>query len=265
MAGVVGVVLAGGRSTRFGSEKAVAKVGKAPMIAYVRSVLAQGCEAVAVNAPEDSGAAKWAKAQGADLLPDAPGSPDGPLAGVLAGLAWAETRGADWLAVAPCDTPWLPGDLVARLRAGAGEAPAAVAVTESGGHPLCMLLRTTLRTELEATLAAGHPSVRQWLDAAGAVGVRFDDEGAFQNLNERPRGRGAMLFDATIMFLAGAILGLFAGGLLTTLLGSGSGGGPPAPGAGPSPTLLVLPILALSFGGIGAAWGWLGRPPWSRT
>ena len=167
--GTLGLVLAGGRSTRFGSEKAVAVVDGAPMAARVAAVLALGCEAVAVNARPDSGAAAWARDGGLSVLPDPPGAPDGPLAGVLAGLEAAGRLGFAWLATAPCDTPWLPPDLVAELDAGLGESLAATAVTAEGSHPLCTLWSVALRPRLAAELAEGrHPSVRAWLRDAGA-------------------------------------------------------------------------------------------------
>ena len=182
---VLGVVLAGGRSTRFGSEKAVAVVDGAPMVARVAAVLAHGCEAVAVNAPEASGAAAWARAHGLTVLPDPPGLPDGPLAGVLAGLDAAERHGAAWLLTAPCDTPCLPADLGERLMSAVGAAPAATVVTTSeGSHPLCTLWSVGLRAPLAAALDAGaHPSVRAWLRQAGAAQVAFADTRAFANLN----------------------------------------------------------------------------------
>lgn len=181
---VLGLVLAGGRSTRFGSEKAVAVVDGAPMVSRVAAVLARGCEAVAVNARADSGAAAWARGAGLEVLPDPPGAPDGPLAGVLAGLAGAERRGAAWLLTAPCDTPWLPEDLGGRLMGEVGAAAAATAVTAEGSHPLCTLWSVRLRAPLAAALKDGaHPSVRAWLREAGAAEVRFAEAEAFANLN----------------------------------------------------------------------------------
>jgi molybdopterin-guanine dinucleotide biosynthesis protein A len=40
----------------------------------------------------------------------------GPLAGLLAGLEWASAKGFNWVMSAPCDVPFLPRDLVRRLR-----------------------------------------------------------------------------------------------------------------------------------------------------
>ena len=181
---VLGLVLAGGRSTRFGSEKAVAPVEGAPMVARVAAVLARGCEALAVNARADSGAAAWARGAGLETLPDPPGAPDGPLAGVLAGLELAERHGAAWLLTAPCDTPWLPDDFAARLMAEVRASAAATAVTAEGSHPLCTLWSVRLRDRLAAALKDGaHPSVRAWLREAGAAEVRFAEAQAFANVN----------------------------------------------------------------------------------
>ncbi len=180
----LGVVLAGGRSTRFGSEKAVALVDGEPMIAHVAAVLARGCEEVAVSAPNDSGAAAWARSRGFRVLPDPPGAPDGPLADVLAGVTWTREQGAALLATVPCDTPRLPADFVDRLGAELGDAAAAFAVTSEGAQPLCALWRATLIDPLAITLTGGaHPAIRVWLRSLGAAEVRFEDPGAFANLN----------------------------------------------------------------------------------
>ena len=57
---ILGLIIAGGRSERFGSDKALAPVDDRPMIARVAAVLQAACEAVSVNAPLDSAVADWA-------------------------------------------------------------------------------------------------------------------------------------------------------------------------------------------------------------
>ena len=180
---IAGLVLAGGRSSRFGSEKAAAVLDGRPLVAHVADALAAGCEALAVNAPPDREAAAWARAGGVALLSDPPGAPDGPLSGMLQGVRWAAARGCDALATAPCDVPRLPFDLVARLAAALGEAPAAVARTSDGVQPLCALWRVSLAGPMAQALTQGHPSVRRWLAEIGAVEVAFADADAFANVN----------------------------------------------------------------------------------
>jgi molybdopterin-guanine dinucleotide biosynthesis protein A len=181
-----GVVLAGGRSIRFGAEKAAAEVKGRPMIAWVLDVLTPACVEVAVNARPGSLASVYAEQAGLIRLADDPTDPEGPLAGLRAGLAWANTQGADALATAPCDTPFLPTDFVARLAAGwtPGD-DARFAISSAGPAPLCALwpLPATLRLVSETLAAGRHPSIRQVLEALHAVAVAFPDPRAFDNLN----------------------------------------------------------------------------------
>lgn len=180
---IAGLVLAGGRSSRFGAEKATALLDGHPLIAHVAEALQPGRLALAVNARLGSGAAAWAQAAGLDVLSDPRGLPDGPLTGVLQGLRWASRLGCEALATAPCDTPRLPRGFVETLAAGVEGAPAAFARTASGSHPLCAVWRVETAAVLEPALAQGHPAVRAWLAGLGARAVRFDDAAAFANVN----------------------------------------------------------------------------------
>ena len=180
-----GLVLAGGRSRRFGTEKAIALFDRAPLIAQALRPLA-GCIAVAVNARPDSGAAIFAAEQGLALLPDPKGAPDGPLCGIREGLRWAVRIGADCLAVAPCDTPRLPDDLFDRLAAALrGDVDSALAITDAGPQPLTSLWRCGPGlVAVEAALAGGaHPSVQSVLSQLKAEQVHFAQAEAFANAN----------------------------------------------------------------------------------
>ncbi|MEO6081051.1 MAG: molybdenum cofactor guanylyltransferase [Steroidobacteraceae bacterium] len=179
----VGVVIAGGRSQRFGGEKAVALFAGKPLLLWAAMRLARSCVEVAVNARPGTEAAALAQAEGLALLHDEPGDPDGPLAGVRAGLLWAQSCQARTLAVSPCDAPLLPEDLYTRLIAAAGVG-AAMAETVDGRQPLCAVWPVTALPALSAALAGGaHPPTWRVLEEAGAVKVRFDQPQAFANLN----------------------------------------------------------------------------------
>jgi molybdopterin-guanine dinucleotide biosynthesis protein A len=181
---IYGLVLAGGRSRRFGADKALATLGDRSLLDAALTVLAGGCAQVAVNAREGS-VADLVAARGLDRIADPPGAPDGPLAGVLAGLMWARAAGADLLATAPCDTPFLPADLVARLAEGLeADDGLAFARAPDGVHPLCGLWRVRLIEPLRTMLAeVRHPPARAAVGDLGGRAVDFPDAAAFFNVN----------------------------------------------------------------------------------
>ncbi len=182
---VVGLVLAGGRSVRFGGEKAVARLEGRPLLAWAAQRLRSVCENVAVNVRPGTEAETVAKALALPLLYDEIGDAAGPLAGVKVGLSWAEEQGAHMLAVSPCDAPLLPDDLYTRLleRANGG---AAMAETSEGRQPLCALWPVSAVTAVREALADGaHPPTWQLLERLGARKVFFDRAEAFANVNTR--------------------------------------------------------------------------------
>ena len=84
----------------------------------------------------------------------------------------------------PCDSPFLPADLVARLQAALGENHLAVAKTGEQPHPVFSLMRRDVRESLEAFLAQGGRKIDAWYAALKVVEVNFDDEAdAFRNIN----------------------------------------------------------------------------------
>jgi molybdenum cofactor guanylyltransferase len=182
---VAGVVLAGGRSVRFGGEKAAALLAGRPLLMWAAQRLKGSCTAVAINARPATEAQALAQAAGLPVLHDAAGDAAGPLAGVKAGLVWAQGLGARALAVSPCDAPLLPGDLFVRLIAAAG-AGAAMAETSDGRQPLCALWPVSALSALSQALAGGaHPPTWRVLESIGAQRVHFEYAAAFANLNTR--------------------------------------------------------------------------------
>jgi molybdopterin-guanine dinucleotide biosynthesis protein A len=185
MSAVVGLVLAGGRSVRFGGEKAVALLEGRPLLVWAAERLRTVCGNVGVNVRPGTEAEAAAKNLGLPMLYDTPGDAEGPLAGVKVGLMWAEAQGARTLAVSPCDAPLLPDDLYVRLLE-RGVVGAAMAVTSEGRQPLCALWPVTALPVVREALADGaHPPTWQLLERLGARKVLFEHPGAFANVNTR--------------------------------------------------------------------------------
>ncbi len=180
---VTGIVLAGGQGRRMGGvDKGLVEFRGAPMVATVIARLAPQVAAIVVNANQNADAYA---AFGHRVVPDAVGGFAGPLAGLHAGLAAVATR---YAVTVPCDSPFLPHDLVARLSAGLATAGADVAVarTFDQPHPVFALVRSALRPHLEAFLAGGGRKIDAWYASLSVVEVPFDDEAeAFRNINTR--------------------------------------------------------------------------------
>jgi molybdopterin-guanine dinucleotide biosynthesis protein A len=174
---VAGVVLAGGASVRMGQPKALMPFLGRPLAVRALARLGPQVARVYLNVRETT---PPLAALGARLVEDSPAFRGlGPLAGVAAGLAQAHADGLRYLATLPCDAPFAPLDLVARL-ASAGEA--AVGVSTSGWEPMFALWPVSALAQVEAALARGQGSPRDVLEALGAAPVAFPDE-AFANLN----------------------------------------------------------------------------------
>lgn len=182
---VVGLVLAGGRSVRFGGEKAVALLDGKPLLEWAALRLRSVCARVAANVRPGTEAEVVAKSLDLPVLYDELGDALGPLAGVKVGLMWAEDQGARALAVSPCDAPLLPDDLYVRLIENA-EGGAALAETTDGLEPLCALWPVAALPIVRDALADGaHPPTWRVLERIGARKVPFESREAFANVNTR--------------------------------------------------------------------------------
>ena len=186
---ITGLVLAGGRGTRMGGlDKGLQLLTGAPLAQHVAQRLAPQVGQLLISANRHRHEyLRLAAPFGAQVVEDASGDFQGPLAGLLAGLRATST---ELTLCAPCDTPNLPADLAVRLAAAldAEQADIAVAATvDAAGrtslHPVVALVRATLADDLAAYLDAGERKVRTWYARHKHVEVRFGDERAFYNAN----------------------------------------------------------------------------------
>jgi molybdopterin-guanine dinucleotide biosynthesis protein A len=180
---IAGAILAGGQSRRMGEDKAFLTLAGTPMIERIRDRLRPQVAQLILNVHEATSALG---AYGLPVVTDPAGDHDGPLAGMLASLRWAEAQGIPWIATAAVDTPFFPKDLVARLEAAAQDRPMAAA--RSGGrlHPVFGLWKTELASALEREIGKGLRSVHQWvaLHDAGIADWPTEPYDAFFNINK---------------------------------------------------------------------------------
>ena len=181
---ITGLILAGGRGTRMGTvDKGLQEFRGAPMALHVLMRLQPQVGQLMINANQNLGPYE---AFGVPVWPDQIGGFAGPLAGLHTGLMQCAT---EFMVTAPCDSPFLPADLVERLATALEQhnVDLAVAVTESGGrrqpHPVFCLLRANLLPHLELYLHGGGRKIDAWYASLPNVEVLFEDESAFRNIN----------------------------------------------------------------------------------
>jgi len=181
MNGVTGIVLAGGQGRRMGGvDKGLQLLHGKPMVAAVLARLAPQVNEIVINANQNLGTYEGF---GHRVVPDAIGGFAGPLAGLHAGLGAARHPLA---LTAPCDSPFLPLDLLSRLRKALGENDLAVAKTGDQVHPVFSLVRVSALDHLSKFLATGGRKIDAWYSTLEVIEVAFDDEAdAFRNINTR--------------------------------------------------------------------------------
>ena len=183
MIGITGLILAGGQGRRMGGvDKALQHLRGRPLVEWVIERLKPQVDAIIINANQNH--ASYG-AYGYNVVADILAGHAGPLAGIHAGLTAAPTT---LLATVPCDSPFLPLDLVTRLAQARATTDADVAVAKTGeqAHPVFMLLNTRVRPHLEQCLAAGERKIDRWYATLRVVEVAFDDNAAaFSNINTR--------------------------------------------------------------------------------
>lgn len=178
---ITGLVLAGGLGRRMGGvDKGLSRLDDEPLVAHIIRRLAPQVGPLIINANQNQ---SIYAGFGHPVVGDRIEGYAGPLAGLEAGLAACTTP---YLVTTPCDSPFLPADLVSRLAETLAAHKASIAVARTGDqlHPVFSLIRTDELPELQAFINAGGRRMEAWLKRLCWVPCPFDDcPEAFANIN----------------------------------------------------------------------------------
>jgi molybdopterin-guanine dinucleotide biosynthesis protein A len=154
-----GVILAGGRGARIGGDKPLRRLAGRPLLEHV---IARARPQVGRLWLSTRGNARALTGFGLPVVEDDDGdaaagaSYEGPIAGIVAGLTIARRAGMDRLAVFPCDVPFFPTDLVARLGERLDSTLAVACIPAVEGQPVPVFGLWEVRAALAAL--AGLPA-----------------------------------------------------------------------------------------------------------
>lgn len=184
----LGVILAGGQARRMGGgDKGLLDLDGRKLLEEVIARAAPQCDDLVINA--NGPPARFAS-YGLPVIADSLADFPGPLAGVLAGMDHAATRGFSHVLSFAADTPFFPPDLGEKLHAAIGpDQPIAISATRGQDRvirqPTFGLWPVALREDLRHSLRDGLSKILLWAERHGYALVAFDgtDHDPFFNVN----------------------------------------------------------------------------------
>ena len=176
---VTGVVLAGGKASRMGGkDKGLLELNGKPLWQHVAQRLAPQVENVVISANRNL---DIYRASGLTVVSDSMNDFPGPLAGILSVM---QQIASEWFLFCPCDTPYVPENLFARLRDQRQQAPAVWVHDGERDHPAIALINRRILPALQDYLARGERKVMVFMRESGGHPVDFSDvKIAFANVN----------------------------------------------------------------------------------
>ena len=186
------VILAGGKGRRMGGkEKALIRLLDRPLLSYVLEKVSGKVAPIALNI--NTNFDDFQKF-GYKIIKDPIKGHLGPLAGILASLNWAKEINQDWVLTLPCDTPFLPKNLVQSMVEAKNKTPKVdlvVAKSRGFNHPVIALWKSDINQKLQSALNEGVRKIDIFTDQLKIAYVDFDniqnsDFDPFTNLNAPP-------------------------------------------------------------------------------
>ncbi len=169
---ILGVVMAGGRNTRFGDIKAFAQVGETRIIDRVITALRSAADDVVLSANDPETYASVGLPSRSDLVPDL-----GALGGIHAALHWAKERGDDGVMVAACDMPFPSATLLQVIRQHAAQHDAVLPGSGSrrGVEPLFGYYAVHCLSAIDAAIARDDRRVIGFHDDVDVFRLPLDE------------------------------------------------------------------------------------------
>lgn len=176
---ITGVVLAGGKGTRMGGiDKGLQLLNGKALWRHVADTLQPQVTSLVISANRNLDS--WQNS-GYPIITDSLSDFPGPLAGMLSVMQQIES---EWFVFCPCDTPFIPSFLTARLMQQKKSSRAVWVHDGERDHPAIALVNRDVVGELAGYLAAGERRVMVFLRKIGGHSVDFSDEkSAFINVN----------------------------------------------------------------------------------
>ncbi len=178
---ITGVALAGGQARRMGGvDKGLLKLNNKAMIEYVLDALKSQVNYVVINANRNH---DIYEKYGYPIVSDELEGFCGPLAGFASAMKVIDT---EFMLTVPCDSPFVPEDLVVRLYSKLQGQNADISVAHSGDRlqPVFSLIKKELNDSVSDYLSKGGRKIDRWFEQHKMVVTDFSDKPeTFLNIN----------------------------------------------------------------------------------
>ncbi len=165
------IILAGGKSTRFGSDKTLITLHGVPLIQRAINIVKKITDEIIIvtNSPEKFSSLPYPKVK--DLIRNR-----GPLGGIYTGLFYSKHEKN---IVIPADMPFVTAECIEFLIASSRESDVTVPIRNGRYEPLCAVYSRSCLTEIKAQLVTGNNQVFAFYDRVKTIEVNFEDNSYF--------------------------------------------------------------------------------------
>ena len=191
---ILGTVLAGGKSQRFGEDKSQVKLGDKLLIDYILSEIIDEFNEVLVVS---NNLINFKESEKISLIKDFKKNL-GPLGGVLTAMKWVKDNNKDyqWISTFPADTPFFKNQILKDFlnKINIEEGKLFFIKSNNTRHNIFGLWSIDLMDKLEEDLNKGERKVEVWANSIGvkSINMKFENEDPFFNINTKDDFKKAM-------------------------------------------------------------------------
>ena len=184
---VLPVILAGGKSRRFGADKAVAKLGGKSLIDYTINKLEPKFAEILVITNNPMQVSK----NNIFFIKDTLAGQLGPLVGILSAMEWVKNndKNYEWIISFPCDTPFFEEEIIDKVINSQKSSDKKLLFLKSGNkrHNIFGLWSIELMEQLRNDINQGARKVEDWANKIGTeiVEINSESDKSFLNINTK--------------------------------------------------------------------------------
>ncbi len=185
---ILGVILAGGKSRRFGTDKSNTKLGNKTLLEHTISKIEKDFPEILIVSNQQK---FRITSKNIFVIKDYIEGYLGPLIGVLSAMKWIKMnkRKYDWISTFPCDTPFFDKKIISKLKKASKKKTKKLFFFKSGGnrHNIFGLWSLKLIDVLEKDIHNNYRKVELWADKIGfeIININNNKIDSFLNINTK--------------------------------------------------------------------------------